>query len=97
MRKLICASCGKHWTLKKGQPRTESCPGCRHRHLSSAARRAWDRRHRLGAPPVAIEEPGTNLPDTLENLMRAADAASAKALEAALSIARRPLKGNREN
>jgi hypothetical protein len=46
---------------------------------------------------VAIEEPGTNLPDTLENLMRAADAASAKALEAALSIARRPLKGNREN
>ena len=92
---LICASCGQHWTLKKGQKRTNSCPGCRHWHISSAKKRTWERK-RLEARPEAVEEPGPDLPDTLESLMRQADLASAKALEAALSIAQRTLKGNRE-
>ena len=51
--------------------------------------RAWDRRKRLEAPAEADPDPGPDAPDTLENLMRAADLASAKALEAALSLARR--------
>ena len=36
-------------------------------------------------------------PDTLEELMRQADRASAKALEAALSVARPGLKWNQKN
>jgi len=84
--KLVCASCKRRWTPKKGQRRTNACPDCRHRNLSSAISRAWDRRKRLEAPPVAVEDAGPDAPDTLENLMRAADAASAKALAAALSI-----------
>jgi hypothetical protein len=37
----------------------------------------------------ALPDAGPDLPDTLENLMRQADLASAKALEAALSVAAR--------
>lgn len=84
--KLVCASCKRRWTPKKGQRRTNACPDCRHRNLSSAISRAWDRRKRLEAPPVAIEAPATHPAATLEDLMRAADLASAKALNAALSI-----------
>jgi hypothetical protein len=58
--------------------------------------RAWDRRKRLEAPPEAFPDAAPDAPDTLENLMRAADAASAKALNAALSVAQRALKGNRD-
>jgi hypothetical protein len=85
---LICASCRRRWTPKPGQKRTESCPRCRKFHLSSAQIRAWERR-RLGARTEAVEEPGTYPADTLENLMREADLASAKALEAALSVSRK--------
>jgi hypothetical protein len=92
--KLICASCRRRWTPKKGEKRTESCPGCRHRNLSSAILRAWDRRKRLEAPAGAIPADGPDAPGTLEELMRAADLASAKALAAALSVAQRGLKGN---
>ena len=91
--KLVCASCRQRWTPKKGQKRTESCPRCRRFHLSSAQKRAWERR-RFKAAREALPDAGTRPPDTLENLMRAADLASAKALNAALSVAQRGLKGN---
>ena len=87
--KLICASCRRRWTPKKGQKRTESCPGCRHRNLSSATVRAWHRRKRFEPRPEVDEVPGPHPPDTLESLMRQADLVSARALEAALSVARR--------
>lgn len=83
--KLICASCHRRWTPKRGQKRTESCPGCRRFHLSSAQSRAWDRR-RLGARTEALPDAGPDLLATLDELIRQADLASAKALEAALSI-----------
>ena len=86
--KLICASCRRRWTPEKGQPRTESCPRCRKFRLSSAQIRAWERR-RFKARTEAIPEPGPYPADTLENLMRQADLASAKALNAALSIAQK--------
>ena len=94
--KLICASCRRHWTPKKGGKRTESCPGCRHRNLSSAIGRAWDRRKRLAAPAAALPEDGPDAPDTLAELMRAADLASAKALNAALAVTQRGLKGTHD-
>jgi hypothetical protein len=92
--KLVCASCSQRWTPEKGQKRTESCPRCRRFHLSSAQIMGWQRR-RFKACPEAVPDAGPDLPDTLESLMRAADAASAKALNAALSVAQRTLKGNR--
>ena len=91
--KLICASCRRRWTPEKDQPRTESCPRCRHRNLSSAITRAWDRRKRLGPRTEALPDAGPDPPDTLAELIRQADAASAKALAAALSIASGDLHG----
>lgn len=89
MRKLICASCRRRWTPEPDEKRTECCPNCRHRNLSSAITRAWDRRKRLGPRTVPVEEPGNTLAVPLDQLMREADAASAKALAAALAITRK--------
>jgi hypothetical protein len=86
---LICTSCGRRWTPKKRQRRTRFCPGCKRKNLSSAMVRAWDRRKRLEAAPVALPEAGPAPPDTLEELIRQADRVSARALEAALSLARK--------
>jgi len=86
--KLICASCRRRWTPKPGQKRTESCPGCRKFHLSSGVLKAWQRR-RLRARTYPVGEPGTYPAVPLDQLMREADAASAKALAAALAIARK--------
>lgn len=86
--KLICASCGDRWTPTKGAKRTNSCPRCRRQHISAGSTRGW-RTRRLAAPPVGDQEPAADLPETLEELMAAADAASAKALDAAMSITRK--------
>jgi hypothetical protein len=88
--KLVCASCHRHWTPKRRQKRTDSCPACRHLHLSEAQRRVWHRR-RLLAPTGPVPEPGPYLAADLDRLMAEADRAAAKALEAALSITRRRL------
>ena len=85
--RLICASCHRRWTPMPGRKRTESCPACRKFHLSSAVERAWQRK-RLRARTEAIDEPVTDLAAPLDQLMREADAASAKALAAALSISK---------
>lgn len=87
MSKLICLSCHRRWTPDRGKKRTESCPSCRREHLSSAQIRGWARR-RSRAHTEALPDAGPILPDTLAQLMREADLASERALQAALSISR---------
>ena len=87
--KLICAACGRRWTPRKRQRRTRYCPDCKRNNLSSAMVRAWDRRKRLEAPLEPADDAGPAPSDTLEELMRQADAVSTRALNAALSIAAR--------
>jgi hypothetical protein len=81
---LVCLTCRKHWNLRRGQKRTESCPACRHEHLSSALRMAWKRRRlraridKLPAVPYLAVD--------LAQLIRDVDAASERALQALSSV-----------
>jgi hypothetical protein len=88
--KLICAVCGKSWRRAPDRPSArnpKSCPNCRRKHQGSMMRRAWSLRKRLEAPPAAPVPEGTTPAASLDELIRDADAAAARALKLALSLA----------
>lgn len=87
---LICETCHKHWKPARDQARHNTCPKCRHRKRSRASRA------REAVRRIIREGAGEDLPlgrcptpDELLALMEAADAAGAKALDAARAIATR--------
>jgi hypothetical protein len=91
---LICETCHKHWKLPRGHIRQATCPKCRHRTRSRAARtREAVRRivregagvaDEIGAPCTAAE---------LRQRMDEADAKAARALDLARTIAARFTRG----
>jgi PHP family Zn ribbon phosphoesterase len=90
--RLICSQCRHRYSLKPGQRRRAICPGCHRRNLKKGARKGWitkRRRKASGARTGAVQPPATTpLPD-LETLLREAESKASRALEAALSVARR--------
>jgi hypothetical protein len=91
---LICETCHKHWKLPRGHIRQATCPKCRHRTRSRAARtrEAVRRIVREGAGCVEPAGP-TVTADELIRRMGEADAKAARALELAQTIAARFTRG----
>ena len=83
---LVCASCQRRWTPKKGRRRFNSCPECRHESFSSAMRRSWKRRAVAARVEALPDTPATTPLAPLDQLIRDVDAASAKALKALQSV-----------
>ena len=87
---LICETCHKHWTLPRGQTRHNTCPNCRHRKRSRASRAREVARRIVREGRLGTEHLGPcPTPDELFRLMADADAAGARALDAARAIAAR--------
>jgi len=86
---LICAACGRHWSLTGSDKRRATCPKCHRRRVTAGRKRAWRVRKLLGARTEARPEEATTPLPSLKELMDAADAASERAFEAARSIAAR--------
>ena len=87
---LICETCHKHWKPARDQARHNTCPKCRHRKRSRASRaREVARRIVREGRLEGLPEGRCPTPDELLRLMADADAAGAKALDAARAIATR--------
>lgn len=91
---LICETCHRYWKLPRGHIRRDKCPRCQRWRRSIAAKRRealkQEARQIASAPRTGDLPPARcPTPDELRQLMDAADAASARALAAARTIATR--------
>jgi hypothetical protein len=85
--RLICQTCAKAYELPHGRRRWSNCPECRRKAFSRAARRREARRRATDGPPAAALPIGPEGRVDLDALIRDLDAASKRALKAALAVA----------
>ena len=83
---LICAKCHRRWTLKRNQRRSDTCPRCRTAAKRAGAKKGWHHRRALAAVRAPVPDDGGVLAVSLDQLMREADAAGAKALAAIVAV-----------
>jgi hypothetical protein len=84
---VVCHSdegCGRYYDLPTGRKRFKLCPDCR---AKLRRRRRKVRQSRSAARTEAIPDPAVGVQPSLKELMDAADAAAARALARALSVA----------